>query len=65
MSRFVDELAGDADSIVSMVATVPDDDPTARTYRVVRGPADGTAHAHALAVRHRLTYRQLTERIAS
>ncbi len=62
---FVDELADCGDTIVTMVATVPDDDPTARTYRIVRRPADSTAHAHALAVRHRLTYRQLTDRIAS
>ncbi len=62
---FIDELADHADTVVSMVATVPDDDLTARTFRIVRRPADGTAHAHALAVRHRLTYEHLTQRIAS
>ncbi|MFO7777761.1 MAG: hypothetical protein R6V28_05345 [Nitriliruptoraceae bacterium] len=61
---FVDELASVGRATVSMVATVAADDPTVRTFRVVRRPPDGLAHAVALADRYGLTYDALTRRLA-
>src|SRR6056297_2371108 len=60
---FVDELASTGPATVSMVATVAADDPTVRTFRVVRRPPDGLAHAVALADRYGLTYEALTRRL--
>jgi len=61
---FVDELAAVGDATVSMVATVAPEDPTVRTFRVLRRPPDGLAHAVALADRYGLTYEALTRRLA-
>lgn len=60
---FVDELSRLGPEVVSMVSTVVAEDPSRRTFRVVRAPADGLAHALALAERNRVTYRQLAERL--
>ena len=62
---FVDELASLNEACVSMVATVVQDNPAMRTYELVRKPADGLAHAAAIAGKYGLTYRQLKERLAS
>ncbi|MHB8505948.1 MAG: MutS-related protein [Acidimicrobiales bacterium] len=60
---FVDELARLGPAVVSMVSSVDPDDPAIRTYKVVRAPADGLAHALALARRRKVTYEQLTRRL--
>lgn len=62
---FVDELAALGDSVVSMLATVVPEDPAERTYKVVRGPADGLAYALAIADKHGLTYESLRRRLLS
>jgi hypothetical protein len=60
---FVDELSLMSPTAVSMVSTVADDGRTTRTYKVVRRPADGRAHALAIAERHGLTHAQITRRV--
>lgn len=61
---FVEELTRRHDSIVSLVSTTTAEDPARRTFRIVRGAADGTAHAIAVAATHRVTYEQLRKRLA-
>jgi hypothetical protein len=48
-----------------MASTVAPQDPTVRTFKVVRKPADGRAYAQALAAAHGLTYEGIKEAIAS
>ncbi len=62
---FVDELSRLGDSTVSMVATVAADDPTTRTFKVLRRPADGRAFAAAIAHKYRLEYESLKERLST
>jgi DNA mismatch repair protein MutS len=59
---FIDELAARGPDTVSLVATVDPADPALRTFRIVRRPADGRAHAAALAERHGLTYEAIRAR---
>jgi hypothetical protein len=61
---FVDELSTLSPATVSMVATVVPDDPSRRTFRVVRQVADGRAYASALAAKYGLSYERLKERLA-
>jgi DNA mismatch repair protein MutS len=61
---FVDELAFLGPATVSLVAEVDPSDPTVRTYRVVRRPADGLAYAAALAEKYGLTYAALRRRLS-
>ncbi len=60
---FLDELASMSGKVVSMVAMVDPEDPTIRTFKVMRRPANGLAYALSLARRHGLTYEQLMERL--
>ena len=60
---FLDELASLSPETVSMVGTVDPADPAIRTFRIVKRPADGMAHAVAIARKHGLTREQIRKRI--
>jgi len=62
---FVIEVASLGDETVSMVSTVAPDDPTTRTYKIVRAPANGLAYAMSIAEKYRLTYAAIQERLGA
>ncbi|TAN29792.1 MAG: hypothetical protein EPN30_01755 [Actinomycetota bacterium] len=61
---FVDELSRLGDWTVSMVAKVSPDDPTKRMFAIEPRPADGLAHALAIAEKYRLSYESVKGRIS-
>lgn len=60
---FLDELASHGPETVSMMSTVREDDPTDRTFKIIRKPPDGLAYAIHIAGKHGLTYEQLCGRL--
>jgi len=61
---FVDELSLLGSTTVSLVSMVNPDRPEERTYKIERRPADGQAHAIAIADKYGLTYHTLKGRLA-
>lgn len=60
---FLDELALHSDKVISMMSTVVEDNPTVRTYKVIRKSPDGSAYAIHLAKKHNLTYEEIIRRL--
>jgi hypothetical protein len=61
---FLDQVVSFSARAVSVVAQVDPGDPSVRTFRLVRQPADGLAHALSLARKHGLSDEQVRERLA-
>jgi len=59
---FLDELATHSKETISMMSTVEEENPTRRTFKIVRKPPDGLAYAMHIASKYRLTYEQLRGR---
>lgn len=61
---FLDELASHGPETVSMMSTIREDDPTKRTFKIIRKPPNGLAYyAIHIASKHGLTYEQLCGRL--
>jgi len=60
---FIDELSRLGEATVSMVSTVVPENPAQRTFHLVRKPADGLAHAAAIAEKYGLSFDSVTKRL--
>lgn len=60
---FIDELASFNEKTVSMVGAVVSGDPSQRTFKFSRMPANGLAYAISVAEKYQLTYSELKKRI--
>lgn len=59
----IQELAGNNEGVVSIVAGVNDSDNHVRTYKMERRQAEGIGYANGLVEKYHLTYKELKERL--
>jgi DNA mismatch repair protein MutS len=62
---FVDELSRLGPAVTSYVSEVLPDDPSKRTFKVRRRPADGKAYARTLAQKYGVTGEQIKQRMGT
>jgi len=62
---FIDELASFSEKTVSVVTSVVPENTALRTYKIVRGPANGLAYTLSMVEKYQLTYEVLNQRIKS
>ncbi|NMB82139.1 MAG: DNA mismatch repair protein MutS, partial [Ignavibacteria bacterium] len=62
---FIDELSTMSEKTISMVSNVDEDNPSHRTFKIKRRPADGLSYAISIAEKYHLTSPQIKERIKS
>ncbi|MDR1329005.1 MAG: hypothetical protein LBK23_05325 [Oscillospiraceae bacterium] len=61
---FLDELANHGEETFSMVGLINEEDPSQRTFKIVRKPPNGLAYAEHIANKYGLSYEKLCGRIA-
>ena len=61
---FLEEVATFGPMMVSMTSTVDPGDPSVRTFKVIRRPPDGMAHALSVVRKRRLTREDILERLS-
>ncbi len=62
---FIEEWADLNEKTVSLVSEVLPDNPSLRTFKILRKPTSGRSYAMTLAQKHRLTYEEIKERIGN
>ena len=60
---FMDELAKHGSDTVSLMSNVVSDEGKERTYKILRRPPDGIAHALFIAEKYNLTYENIKRRL--
>ena len=61
---FMDELAEHGKETVSMMSNVKEDGSNERTFKIIRRPPDGIAHALFIAQKYKLTYEDINGRLS-
>jgi len=62
---FIDEVSEFGPQTVSLMSTIVPDDPSCRTFKVVRKHADGLSYALSIAEKYRVTYPALKARLGA
>lgn len=57
------ELTKGDSRIISLVASLLDEESNIRTFKIERRPADGRSYANTIALKHHLTYQEIKERL--